>query len=421
MIIRNKRPITRFAQFDNFLRISKIRVLGFKEHDRHINVEFSKSQVTIIFGENGSGKTTLLRVIQAALKEDVQTFKSENIQELEIEIETATNKKIIEKYVKKDNSYTKTVTRMYQLKDRSSILFGTNRGLIGTNSIFFEDIHDRLVLLSSKKNSLAKDSHELLDSLIEDTSYQDITNEEYLTNNHLSIDNLRVDTIEKALKVSFDKGQKAVLKGMSNAFFSTIDNALNLTEEVSLPENFQEELKSRKDFFLSFIQNLDESKTKKRIQDLLERDKFDLKDENPVFRALLVNLLKKSIQDEQENLDLKAINTIVETFNEFVIAGKRLIINSVEAFIQFPDGSRHELKDLSSGERHLLSLLTLFLILGRSRNVFLIDEPEISMSIKWQRKLLALLSEFSPHAQIIVATHSPSIADGNTEYLKELA
>jgi predicted ATPase len=408
----------RGSNAEKFHRISKIQIKGFKNPDRHVTFEFSKAQTTIVFGENGSGKTTLLRVIQAALKGDKSALQMENISYLEIEIESV-NKTIFKWRYKRDTKGI-VMRNLAMRPDNNSILFGTNRGLIGANSIFFENINERLILLKSKKNTLTQDSQEILDSLIEDTSFQDITSEEYLLTEHLSIDDLQVDTIEKALRITFDKGQKALLKGMNNAFFSTIDNAINISEKIDFPENFQEKFKLRKDFFLSFIQSLDESKTKNRIKDFIESETYDLENENTVFKALLVNLLLKTEQDERENLDLKAINTIVETFNSFVIHNKKLIINSVETFIQLPNGSRHKLKDLSSGERHLLSFLTLFLILGRNRKVFLIDEPEISMSIKWQRKLLALLAEFSPHAQIIVATHSPEIADGHTEYLKEL-
>ena len=46
------------------------------------------------------------------------------------------------------------------------------------------------------------------------------------------------------------------------------------------------------------------------------------------------------------------------------------------------------------------------------------------MSLKfrliWQRKLLPLLSELAPNAEIIVASHSPSIAKENSNYLVEL-
>jgi len=84
------------------------------------------------------------------------------------------------------------------------------------------------------------------------------------------------------------------------------------------------------------------------------------------------------------------------------------------------NGKFHELTELSSGERNLLSILTLFLILGNDRNFLMIDEPEISFNLKWQKDFLPLLSRLNSNAQIIVASHSPSIAHKNSKYLVEL-
>jgi predicted ATPase len=138
---------------------------------------------------------------------------------------------------------------------------------------------------------------------------------------------------------------------------------------------------------------------------------------NNIFKSLILNLLAKS---EEENIALKAVNALVFHFNKRLARGKQLVVNSEKTYIQLPEGGQHELSELSSGERHLLSFLALFLIIARGRNFFLIDEPEISMSMMWQRELLPLLSELSPESQIIVATHSPEIADGNTSFLKKL-
>jgi predicted ATPase len=97
-----------------------------------------------------------------------------------------------------------------------------------------------------------------------------------------------------------------------------------------------------------------------------------------------------------------------------------LVVTDETAFIELDANSQHSLEKLSSGERHLLTFLTLFLIIGRTRTFFIIDEPEISLNMKWQRELLPLLSELCPQAQIIVATHSPSIAHKKSNYLAEL-
>ncbi len=43
------------------------------------------------------------------------------------------------------------------------------------------------------------------------------------------------------------------------------------------------------------------------------------------------------------------------------------------------------------------------------QQIVLIDEPEISLHVDWQRKLLQKMSEQLGNRQIIVCTHSPVI------------
>jgi predicted ATPase len=68
----------------------------------------------------------------------------------------------------------------------------------------------------------------------------------------------------------------------------------------------------------------------------------------------------------------------------------------------------------------LLTFLTIVLIDINKRNFLFIDEPEISMHMKWQQKLLPLIGELAPTTQIIVASHSPSIPNKSTKYLSEI-
>jgi len=42
--------------------------------------------------------------------------------------------------------------------------------------------------------------------------------------------------------------------------------------------------------------------------------------------------------------------------------------------------------------------------------VYLADEPELSLHIEWQRKVLPAVRRLNPEAQIIAATHSPEVA-----------
>jgi predicted ATP-dependent endonuclease of OLD family len=41
--------------------------------------------------------------------------------------------------------------------------------------------------------------------------------------------------------------------------------------------------------------------------------------------------------------------------------------------------------------------------------VLFMDEPEISLHIEWQQKLISLIRELNPNAQILLTTHSPAV------------
>ncbi|WP_288582347.1 AAA family ATPase [uncultured Methylobacterium sp.] len=64
---------------------------------------------------------------------------------------------------------------------------------------------------------------------------------------------------------------------------------------------------------------------------------------------------------------------------------------------------------LSSGEKQLLILLSETLLQNEQKSIFIADEPELSLHVLWQEKLIGSLRALNPHAQIIAATHSPDI------------
>jgi predicted ATPase len=69
------------------------------------------------------------------------------------------------------------------------------------------------------------------------------------------------------------------------------------------------------------------------------------------------------------------------------------------------------LKELSSGEKQILIVLTYLAFLAGDNSTFVIDEPELSLHVTWQRYLTGALLDVRPKgSQIILATHAPEIA-----------
>lgn len=64
---------------------------------------------------------------------------------------------------------------------------------------------------------------------------------------------------------------------------------------------------------------------------------------------------------------------------------------------------------LSSGEKQILVIMLTVLVENGEHYALLMDEPEISLHIEWQKDLIRLIQELNPNAQIILSTHSPAL------------
>lgn len=64
---------------------------------------------------------------------------------------------------------------------------------------------------------------------------------------------------------------------------------------------------------------------------------------------------------------------------------------------------------LSSGEKQMLIILLTALVQDHQHCVFFLDEPEASLHIDWQQKLIGMIRRLNHNAQVILTTHSPAV------------
>ncbi|MBR2862474.1 MAG: ATP-binding protein, partial [Bacteroidaceae bacterium] len=77
---------------------------------------------------------------------------------------------------------------------------------------------------------------------------------------------------------------------------------------------------------------------------------------------------------------------------------------------------------LSSGEKQILVILLTALTEDFLPYVIFMDEPEASLHFEWQQRLIAMVRELNPNAQIILTTHSPAvIMDGWEDMVTEVS
>ena len=108
----------------------------------------------------------------------------------------------------------------------------------------------------------------------------------------------------------------------------------------------------------------------------------------------------------------KNIDELFGIINElFQDTGKTISIskgnNSTLIFHQ-NENTLH-LEQLSSGEKQLLLILLKVFLQEKKPAIIFMDEPEISLHIRWQREIIDRIRQINPSCQIIIATHSPSM------------
>jgi len=110
--------------------------------------------------------------------------------------------------------------------------------------------------------------------------------------------------------------------------------------------------------------------------------------------AQQISQKKKRFQDIVDELFAETGKRIVRTENEirFTQIGEMLLPYQ-----------------LSSGEKQMLIILLTVLVEDDLPYVLFMDEPEVSLHIEWQKRLIDLITELNPNCQIILTTHSPAV------------
>lgn len=133
-----------------------------------------------------------------------------------------------------------------------------------------------------------------------------------------------------------------------------------------------------------------------------------------------IDALIKLIEAYKENARrvFAGIELFKSTVNEFFHDTQKSVDFSRTAELVIRSGDIVRGPDsLSSGEQQVLILIAhlCFQKPIEAGRVFLVDEPELSLHLKWQRQLVGAITGVDSKAQFILATHSPEIIGGREE------
>ena len=124
-------------------------------------------------------------------------------------------------------------------------------------------------------------------------------------------------------------------------------------------------------------------------------------------KAQQLSMKKKQFQDIIDELFADTGKTIIRTENEI-------------RFMQM--GEMIMPYQLSSGEKQMLAILLTVLVEDNQPCTLFMDEPEVSLHIEWQKRLIELILEMNDNVQIILTTHSPAlIMNGWTDKVTEVS
>lgn len=178
--------------------------------------------------------------------------------------------------------------------------------------------------------------------------------------------------------------------------------------------------KDGKNKLREFVQSLQFNYSNNNIEDkinahfvwkLFQIYDFQQKEESDILN--LINICNDYLGGDKQlvyNKDEFKVEIILNQEIKYRYTTKQLFLDS--DFIKDEKINRIEFKDLSSGEKQIISLFT-HLVLSDKDYFIIIDEPELSLSVPWQEKLLNDILELSKCRGLLAVTHSPFIFQNN--------
>lgn len=409
------------------MHIEKIELTGLWG-TKSYNLEFNRD-FNFLIGPNGSGKTTILTLISSIINLDLNSINKIDFYECTLDLTD-------------DNIF-------YKL----SVLKGEDSN--GDNVVNY------IVSDSNSEENIISDffRSRRVQGADNTTDYFRLRRQ----NNHTASEKL-TSFLQKHIKMTWLPIGRASLVGSydEHRFDNSVDVRLdyvadNFVKYVSyINQTVSERMNDfQKDVFLSVIDfsffdqirhkptNFDTQKEKdvliEAFREVGIKEGLYQKKINKMFNVIK-GIEEKNAKTGKLDLSFEEIiwifNTwkahyLVEKFNEYKLE-KNYIYNSVDSFIKIlndlfegrktffvsksnelcaysSDGYEIKLSDLSSGEKQLLIILGEALLQNGKRCLYIADEPELSLHVSWQEKIVNSIFEINKNVQIIFATHSPDV------------
>lgn len=453
------------------MRISAIKAFGLFNYFNH-TLEFNLNErVAIMIGPNGYGKTMLLRMINALFNGQLQTLERLPFNELRVYFDDATAFHVsrIERAgtTTKDGAETAleiAYAREDQIVDRFQPIADPRQDesryhLISDIENYIPDVVQSGPMQWRHMGS--REELELSEVLVRFGEYlppeirmleASLAGPEWFEGKRSAIP-VRFIDIERLTRFSnYDPGDVRYRRSYSARMRSSPERTVRrysdllaekvrsivteyanlsqsldrsfparLVEEMTAPPPSIEDLQRR-------LQDVDvrrseiiESGLLRQEQEVISLPEIDSIDESKL------GVLAVYAQDASDKLSVfDDLHERVQAFTKIANArflNKRVAVSRDGLRVYSFDGSDLNVEMLSSGEQHQLVLLYDLLFDTKPDSLVMIDEPELSLHVAWQREILPDLQEMATLSQfsVLLATHSPQIIGERLDLTIELS
>ncbi len=438
-IIGNLETRTNLNEHINNTSIKMINIYGlFGEFDYKFDFV---NDIFIWVSENGVGKTTILNLMVALLKGDKKTLMDINFKRIEVKIgnkEFIIDKSKMNKKAMNDRRVAELFEDLRRFLPMSQYTKFRNK-YNRTGQLDYEELEDamhRFVYREFEGFRYEKRLFYLLDE-VKELQFNDFTDELYKIKNAVNeeilfyptyrrieisldkvfLDNSRHNTGEIIQYIGFgmddvkqriDELLVKMGKDANNSYVEMNSEILNelskgldietLTENVPLINRHKVEV---------VIKRIGEERLENK-DGLLAFVDGDLENPNEMFFKYYVSKLVK-IYDSQKAIDDK-LSKFAAICTKY-LSGKKVVYDEALLSMTVFNKYNKEIKweDLSSGEKQIVSIFSKVYLDIATMSIFIIDEPEISLSIEWQKEFLKDIYNSGKVGLLIATTHSPFI------------
>lgn len=427
------------------LKISKIEVrklFGVYNYD----LQYTSSVVTydnlmILYGDNGTGKSTILRMINYLLSNKERNGHKSELANIAFEsfLISFTDGSYIKAFRENaDFNWLGKYSIEYDIKDKSdNFALVTRRDdekwyIREWNSKVEKQYCALLDVLKDEDILYISDRRKELDGMEHTTIEEFEAHNSRMRIRHIE---KREDKVEHEILLLHEWLINRALSASKKGEEGTSNIYAKLIEQFSVNHSTEENEKSLEDIKKELDVIAQKAKPYVDMGFLNETDYKYLLQEIDKTQKSKIGVVQAILTPYIETLNNKmmALNDLMEILSYMLESLSNYFHEKIISFsvadgfsIQHvKNGENVSFECLSSGEKQLLILFSKVIRNSSKCSFILIDEPEISLNIKWQRMLMNTLNYFvsGNHAQFIIATHSFEILSkhmGNVVRLQDI-